>query len=168
MNAKEEIAKITLTKIIGGVILLITLLAAIVWRETLAGKLEQAMAGWSTKGLSALLGLTLIVIVIETLTIAYLSYLIYRHRQIPRPPRILRRHGVHWDEHQNPLCPVCETLLTLRKSLLSDADGPEYLQCPKCRNAYTLRTDRGSWISLTLAKANLRHAIKKNRFQISD
>ena len=116
MDAKEELAKLTLGKIVTGLLLLIGFLVAIVWRETLFGKWLQVAEGVSKSGLMALLGLALIATLLEGLLIAYLLYLFYRNRRntSSQEPTMLKGFGILWDHDQNPHCPADQTLMRPR------------------------------------------------------
>jgi hypothetical protein len=155
MDAREELLRVTLGKIVTGVLILIGFLIVVVWREALFGKWEQIAEGLSKQALLALLGLALIAAAIELLCVAYLLYLVYRSsRAIPTvlpPHKPLRRFGVHWDEDFHPVCPVCDVLLPIHHD-----DGEfEVLWCPKCKMRFMLRDDYGQRVSLVDAKLEL-------------
>jgi len=157
MDAREELLKATLGKIVTGVLFLIGFLILVVWRETLYGKWERLAAGLSKQALLALLGLATIVAALELLCIAYLVYLIYRAAKNsethlpPKPAKPTRRFGAHWDEDFHPLCPVCDIFMPIQRN-----DGAfEVLWCPKCQMKYKLMDDYGQRISLVDAKLEL-------------
>ena len=77
MDAREELAKLTLGKIVSGLLLLTGLLIAIIWRETLASKWAQVAEGLSKPALMALLGLVLIAAILEALVILLFSYFLF-------------------------------------------------------------------------------------------
>lgn len=158
MDAKEELLKLTLGKIVTGLLLLVGFLILVVWREALFGKWEQVAEGVSKQGLLAALGLALLAVLIEALCIAYLSYVVYQRGRAleraslsPAPLKPFRQYGVHWDEDLNPLCPACDVFLPIW-----DNDGSyEILWCPKCKEQYRLRDDYGQRVSLVDAKLEL-------------
>lgn len=155
MNAQEELAKLTLGKIVTGVLLLIGLLVLIVWRETLYGVWSRAAEALSKQALMALLGLAVLIgLVVIALLAAYIIYLLRDLRQLkqPAPYKPKRMFGVHWDDEQNPLCSVCESLLHLR---FKDDEG-ERLTCPKCKFTYILKTDADETLELVEVKKYLR------------
>jgi hypothetical protein len=158
MDVKEEVAKLTIGEIVGAVSLLVGSLVLIVFREILVEKWVQVTAGLSTRGLSALLGLALIAVAIEGLSVAYLMRLAFRRGKaleraslLPPPRKPIRRFGVHWDEEIYPLCPVCDGFLPIHHN-----DGAyEVLWCPKCKVEYSLMDDYAERVSLVDAKLEL-------------
>ena len=99
---KEELGKLSLTQIVLGLSIPIGSLILIVFREILVEKWVQIMAGVSTRGLSAALGLALIAVVFELIIISSLLILLTRARKtIPEPP-MSKRFGVLWDKELNP------------------------------------------------------------------
>jgi len=163
MDAKEELAKLTLGKIVTGLLLLIGFLVAIVWRETLFGKWLQVAEGVSKSGLMALLGLALIATLLEGLLIAYLLYLFYRNRRntSSQEPTMLKGFGILWDHDQNPHCPADQTLM--RPRVHATNRDYDILMCPKCDKTYPLRTD--DQLSLLLPAAQ--NLIRQGKTSIS-
>ncbi len=158
MDAREELAKLTLGKIVSGLLLLAGLLIAIIWRETLAAKWAQVAEGLSKPALMALLGLVLIAAILEALLIAYLLYLLYRNRRVTNsnpntvsPPLTgyIGMLGVLWDEHDNPCCPICRLLMS---SITGTVGG---FICPKCFKRFVLKDDIGIVVNLMNAKRRL-------------
>jgi hypothetical protein len=76
----------------------------------------------------------------------------------PEPAKPVRRFGIHWDSEQNPLCPVDDTLLSMSEKGVLKSTG-EYFEaflCPRCKNRYTLRDDKGNRVRITTAKDRVR------------
>jgi hypothetical protein len=79
----------------------------------------------------------------------------------PEPTKPVRRFGIHWDSEQNPLCPVDDTLLSMSEKGVLQSTG-EYFEaflCPKCKNRYSLRDDKGNRVRITTAKERVRFKI---------
>lgn len=94
MDATEELLKLTLGKIVTGLLLLIGFLFAVVWREALFQKWILVAERLSKSALMALLALALIGIILEALGIAYLLYLLNRNRRSPTvEPRMTNGSG---------------------------------------------------------------------------
>ncbi len=132
MDWKEELAKLTLGKIVTGFLLLGGFLMAVVWRETLYGKWVQVAEGQSKQGLLALLGLAIMAVLIEALGIACLLYL-YRRKRKPTELEMLKRFGVLWDFDLNPHCPVDKTPMAFFSHGLISDHQCDYLICPACK-----------------------------------
>ena len=156
MDAKEELAKLTLGKIVSGLLILAGLLIAIVWRESLAAKWAQVGEGLSKPALMALLGLALIAATLELLGIAYLLFLLYRDRSTTKTPKpeIIKRFGIHWDKDLNPHCPADETLM--RPRIHASNRDYDILECPKCNHKYPLRAEDMSSLLLPAAQTLIR------------
>jgi hypothetical protein len=159
MGWKDTLTEKARDRIVTGLFALITLLLLAIYRAMPAAVWDKVSEATPKRVLWALVALELIVIGLLA------AFAIDERRKRKNAPPLLsektfRRFGVHWDEHQNPLCPVCEILLSLRASVIENS-APEYLQCPKCRNAYTLKSDHGAWISLALAKATVKRVVTK-------
>jgi hypothetical protein len=65
----------------------------------------------------------------------------------PKPPKI--ELGVHWDEGNNPRCPVCECLMPIHHR----EDDGDVLWCPRCKTTFSLWLDSGERLTLERAKA---------------
>jgi uncharacterized protein YbaR (Trm112 family) len=145
MNAKEELLKLTLGKIVTGVLLLIGFLIAVVWREALFQTWTQVAEGLSRPALLALLGLALIGALLEALGIAYLLYLLYRTSSTRKdshaktPQAMTKRFGVMWDADLNPHCPI-DTIVMRPLLHVSNRDH-DILLCPNCDRKYPLHAE---------------------------
>ncbi|MDX6576385.1 MAG: hypothetical protein QOE96_2338 [Blastocatellia bacterium] len=158
MDAREELTKITLGKIVSGLLLLIGFLVVVVWRETLFGKWTQIAEGLSKPALMALLGLALIAALLEALGVAYLLYLLYRERpefaKSPVGPNAITpptggyvgMFGVLWDEHDNACCPICKVLMSHLEYTIGG------FKCPSCHRGFILKDDVGTSVNTLNAK----------------
>lgn len=173
---KETAVKKARERIVLGVFALITLLLLVIWRAVPSSVWDTVSEATPKRVLWALLGL-------EAITICVLTALLVDYKRSRSdapdtvasqpvqslPPKPIRRFGVHWDEDQNPLCPVCETLLFLTGGTIQTPRGTkEVLRCAKCPHDYSLRNDLGHHVSLIGAKQDLLLRPPKNKFQISD
>lgn len=152
----QKIKEKILEHIVTVVLSLVSFLCLVIWQAVPSQSWEQLGAAIPKRALAALLALLLIAL---ATTIAYSVSLRRKLKALPNqpPPKLYTMFNVMWDGQSNPLCPLCQVLLSY--SIVDEGeDKPIHflLTCPKCKTIYELMDVYGHCKPLFMAKVELR------------
>ncbi len=130
---------------------LIVLLLLAVWRAIDPSVWDRVSEATPKRALWALLGLAGIAI---CLLVGALIDNLRKRKHVPSAKKPFILYGVHWDDDDNPRCPVCECLMPTHHIEDDEraASEVEVLWCPRCKTTFSLWEDSGERKTLEEAK----------------